>query len=271
MLEPTQEFDRDDDVLFVESEKRKPNIAIVYGHHGINEAIAKKAAERLKHSQLSLNGNISFIPQPEGLDYTDAYEEVTQSIPSSSDDFRARYEAACIDRLKKGYERIEGLARSLPNTVFFDIHATPGGIELPSEGLLIHVSLAAEQIVQLTKALENILPHGAKRKLPCVITQNSDLVDIVTGDHRDHPINTVTVEILGDYSIYDPVDDLTGANISQWSKEAELHRLKSTKGLSKEDKYRLLSQIDVEVTKSARLLALVIPVIAQFYQNNTII
>ena len=113
----------------------KPRVLVVYGHHSVNEAIAKRIAPRLKESRVALRTDLELFEQPIGLCYVDAYLAAKQEVDPKSREFSKVYAKERAKRLRGGYKFSYDLAHKNPHATIIDIHETPAGGDYEEEGI----------------------------------------------------------------------------------------------------------------------------------------
>lgn len=251
-----------------EPQSDKPKLLIVYGHHGINEELAKRTAERVIQALKTKTDLIPF-EEPQGLDYVDAYEAASARAKPEEANFGKIYEEESLKRLREGHLLGINLARNNPDRLVVNIHATPAGTPgLPKEGMAFETGLAQKQASQLKQTLMTVLPSGSKDSLFLHLTSNSRFRKVFGDKPVDFPQNYVIIELLQDYSVYNPLLQRDEAQVSHWSKAGEIHRLKRPE--SQTDlgrKLALAGKINNEVAKYARLLEVVLLKAAEFYSQ----
>lgn len=260
----------------VETERVKPSVLLMCGAHGINEEVAKRVAMRLDQHTA---GGLNLVVQsyPEGLDYIDAYEETKEEVPNiKSVDFYRRYNENVGIRVAEKNKIFHQVAGEYPNSLVIDVHATPlteYQQDRFREGLDIHVGLDEDQKNRLQQELAERFPvlFTATEDFCFNISQGSSK-EIVSGEVQDYPRNSIVIELLMPYDeIYRNLAEEEEPSVSEWSGANELHVLKETDNLDRAAKIELIGKVNHQVTKFARLLDVVLPAIASFYQNNGVI
>lgn len=258
---------------------RKPGIIVLYGMHGINEEIAARAVERLKTSSITRRTEPEFKRWNTGMDYVDAFEWARRESPDNNDTllekYKRRFKSSAIEASRR---RVE-IATQNNNKLVIDVHATPANIdqsEFVEQGLILDVG-DPSLVLGLKSELNKVLLHSADGNPRFFIeVRPLTLKDGTVTDfallERIHPKNLVVLEIIGNYDVYDCVEG--GGVGSLWDNKtkAGLHRLKDVSRIAnQEQRLELMGRISRETNRYCRLLEVVLPVIARFYQEKGIV
>ena len=244
----------------------RPKAIVVFGMHAINEELAARAAARIEHSAVPYSTDVSFSQHDPGLCYVDAYEAAKAHADVTSPKFRDIYKEEAIKRLKEGYQRTQTIAETHANAVVIDVHETNSETNpqlfKDGEGLIIHPCLGEDQAERLKKRLREVLPKGKNEEFPIIVSGEHDKVFAALWRDGAIPTNYITVELITNAVLLISVAEEEGAAVSEYSSGSELNRLNNTMPIG---------EVSHEVTKQARLLELIIPVIAAFYREEGIV